>query len=177
MQAGREQRRAITGKTYRLEPRSPARLAGVEFTYLPGRNAGIPIRDRRGHGMRGPGVLPLVLGVPETRTGRERFDALALAVVSEIDARWSEALGLVEYAVEDTPQLPHDWAMDRVPLGSTVRGVGSRPSRLVLFRRPIEHRCSSRRELEAMLTQVVVEQVADLLNVDPAVIDPRYGDD
>jgi predicted Zn-dependent protease with MMP-like domain len=66
-----------------------------------------------------------------------------------------------------------------VPLSSLVPGQGSRPARLVLFRRPIEHRCEGRAELEAALLGLVVEQVAELLGLAPEDVDPRYdaGDD
>jgi len=124
--------------------------------------------------MRGPAVMPRVPGRPELRTRRERFDDLVLSIVTEIDDRWQERLGLVEYAVEDTPQIPDDWTNETVPLSSLIRGSGSTPSRLVIFRRPIEHRCESRADLEAMLLTVIVEQVAELLGVDPEVVDPRY---
>lgn len=125
--------------------------------------------------MRGPGVLPTVPGRPELRTARERFDDLALDIVTEIDERWQDRLGLVEYAVEDTPQIPDDWSNDTVPLSSLVRGSGATPTRLVLFRRPIEHRCENRTELEAMVLTVVVEQVAELLGIDAEQVDPRYA--
>ncbi|HEY0890427.1 MAG TPA: metallopeptidase family protein [Nocardioides sp.] len=134
-------------------------------------------RDRHGRGMRGPGVVPRTPGQPELRTRRERFDDLVLGIVTEIDARWSERLGLVEYAVEDTPLLPDDWNDTQVPLSSMVRGTGATPTRLVVFRRPIERRCETRADLEAMVLTVVVEQVAELLNVEPSVIDPRYEQD
>lgn len=124
--------------------------------------------------MRGPAVLPRVPGQPELPTARERFDDLALGIVTEIDARWQDRLGLVEYAVEDTPQIPDDWSARTVPLASLVRGSGATPTRLVLFRRPIEHRCESRAELEAMVLTVVVEQVAELLGIDAEQVDPRY---
>ena len=128
--------------------------------------------------MRGPAVLPAVPGRPELRTARERFDDLALDIVTDIDARWQDRLGLVEYAVEDTPQIPDDWSPGTVPLSSLVRGSGATPTRLVLFRRPIEHRCENRTELEAMVLTVVVEQVAELLGIDAEQVDPRYdGDD
>ena len=132
------------------------------------------LRDRRGRGMRGPAVLPRVPGRPELRTARERFDDLALGIVTEIDERWQDRLGLVEYAVEDTPQLPDDWTPGTVPLSSLVRGSGAEPTRLVLFRRPIEHRCDTREDLEAMVLTVVVEQVAELLGIDAEEVDPRY---
>ncbi len=127
--------------------------------------------------MRGPAVFPRDPGTPEVRTARDRFDALVLSVVSDIEERWQEHLGLVEYAVEDAPQVPDDWDAGTVPLSSLVRGSGATPSRLVVFRRPIEHRSSSRSDLEAMVLTVVVEQVAELLGVAPEVVDPRVGED
>lgn len=124
--------------------------------------------------MRGPAVLPRQPGSPELPTPRERFDELALDIVTEIDRRWQDRLGLVEYAVEDAPQIPDDWASGTVPLSSLVRGTGATPTRLVLFRRPIEHRAETRAELEAMVLTVVVEQVAELLGIDAELVDPRY---
>ncbi len=124
--------------------------------------------------MRGPAVVPRVPGRPELRTARERFDDLALGIVTEIDARWQDQLGLVEYAVEDTPQIPDDWSSATVPLSSLVRGTGTQPTRLVLFRRPIEHRCETREDLEAMVLTIVVEQVAELLGIEADQVDPRY---
>jgi predicted Zn-dependent protease with MMP-like domain len=97
-----------------------------------------------------------------------------LETVRDVDTRWQERLGLVEYAVEDTPQLPDDWSGETVPLASLVRGHGGEPTRLVLFRRPIEHRCETRADLEAMVLTVVVEQVAELLGIEPEDVDPRY---
>lgn len=133
-------------------------------------------RDRRGRGQRGPGIVPSNPRVPERPTRRERFDRLVLDIVTEIDARWHKQLGLVEYAVEDTPLLPDDWGEETVPLSSLVRGTGGDATRLVLFRRPIEHRCETRAEREAMVLTLVVEQVAELLGLPPEDVDPRYGD-
>jgi predicted Zn-dependent protease with MMP-like domain len=129
--------------------------------------------------MRGPAVVPRDPRRPELRTARERFDDLALGIVTDIDERWQDRLGLVEYAVEDAPQIPDDWDSGTVPLSSLVRGSGADPTRLVLFRRPIEHRCETRTDLEAMVLTVVVEQVAELLGIDAELVDPRYesGDD
>ena len=80
--------------------------------------------------MRGPAIVPTVAGRPERPTARERFDDLALGIVMEIDQRWQDRLGLVEYAVEDTPQIPDDWTSGTVPLSSLVRGSGATPTRL-----------------------------------------------
>ena len=130
--------------------------------------------------MRGPAVLPLAATghrPPLPRSPRETFDRIMLDVVTEIDGRWSERLGLVEYAVEETPQLPDDWDSGRVPLSSLVPGSGTTPTRLVVFRRPLEHRAGDRADLEAMVLAVVVEQVAELLGIEPSEVDPRYPAD
>ena len=138
----------------------------------PGRRSSV--RDRRGRGMRGPAILPDRPGEQMLPTPRERFDDLVLDLVADVEKRWADRLGLVEYAVEDAPQIPDDWSSGTVPLSSLVRGSGGQPTRLVLFRRPIEHRSETRADLEALGLTVLVEQVAELLGVDPADVDPRY---
>lgn len=132
-------------------------------------------RDRRGRGMRGPAVVPVDPRTPMLRTRRQRFDQLVLDVVTPLDERWQQHLGLVEYAVEDAPMVPDDWD-GAVPLSSLVRGKGQDPTRLVIFRRPIEHRAQGRDELEAMVHTVVVEQMAELLGLTPDQVDERYTD-
>ena len=124
--------------------------------------------------MRGPAILPERPGEPVLPTPRERFDELVLEVVADLERRWADRLGLVEYGVEDAPQIPDDWETGTVPLSSLVRGSGGQATRLVLFRRPIEHRCETRADLDALVLTVLVEQVAELLGIDPADVDPRY---
>ncbi len=120
-------------------------------------------------------MVPRLPGTPETPTDRERFDELVLDVVTDLERRWGDRLGLLEYAVEEVPSLPDDWSTASVPLSSLVRGGGGRPTRVVLFRRPIEHRADTRQDLEAMLLTVLVEQVAELLGLSPEDVHPRYA--
>ena len=127
--------------------------------------------------MRGSAVLPgphSPYGVPRTMSPREAFDALVLDVVHDLEERWHAELGLVEFAVEETPIVPDDWAADTVPLATLVRGTSTTPTRLVLFRRPIELRAETRADLSAMVLTVLVEQVSELLGRPPEEIDPRY---
>lgn len=111
-------------------------------------------------------------------TARERFDSLVVAAVSDLEAqiaaRWPDRLGLVEYAVEDAPVLPDDWQGPHVPLSALVRGSGAKATRLVIFRRPIEHRADTRADLAALVHLVLIEQLAELLGTSPEQIDPRY---
>ncbi len=124
--------------------------------------------------MRGPAVLTPDPGAPVLPTSGERFDTLVLDVVADLEDRWADRLGLVEYAVEDAPQIPDDWHPETIPLSSLVRGARGAPTRLVLFRRPIEHRAETRSDLEALVLTVLVEQVAELLGIDAELVDPRY---
>ncbi|MEP7088640.1 MAG: metallopeptidase family protein [Nocardioidaceae bacterium] len=137
-------------------------------------------RDRRGRGMRGPALRSGPLsprGVPAARSPKDAFDAIVLTVVHDLELRWHAELGLVEFAVEETPMVPDDWDADTVPLASLVRGNGGRPTRLVLFRRPIELRSDTRGDLSAMVLTVLVEQVSELLGRPPEEVDPRYQSD
>jgi len=130
--------------------------------------------------MRGSAVVPGPLtptGVPRSDTARDRFDVLVLDAVSSLEERWKDELGLVEFAVEETPVLPDDWAASTIPLASLVRGTGDRPTRLVLFRRPIELRAETPADLGALVHTVLVEQVSELLDRRPDEIDPRYESD
>ena len=127
--------------------------------------------------MRSEAVLPGPLtpyGVPARRTRRDRFDGLVLDVVAALEERWGEELGAVEFAVEETPLLPDDWSAATVPLSSVVRGAGDQPTRLVIFRRPIELRSETTADLGALVLTVLVEQVAELLGRRPEDVDPRY---
>jgi len=130
--------------------------------------------------MRGPGVLPAVPGRPALRTRRRRFDDLVLGVVADLEQRWHSHLGLVEYVVEEVPPVP-DGPLglrdDEVPLAVSTRGRGGEPSRLVVYRQPVEHRADGPGDLAAIVLTVVVEQVAELLGVEPSQVDSRYRDE
>ena len=132
-------------------------------------------RDRHGRGLRGP-LLPAEL--PGARTRAERFDDLVLDAVERLDRSWSEQLQSVEFAVEDVPPGENPQTTgpaDRVPLGRLFRPTREHPARIVVYRRPVESRSSGEdRELAVLVHDVVVEQVAELLGLDPGTVDPGY---
>lgn len=112
-------------------------------------------------------------GVP-SRTPRERFDAIVLAAVERLVERCQDRLGALEFAVEEAPVSPSETSEEAVPLASLVPGTASAPARLVVFRRPIELRCETRADIDALVHAVLVEQVSELLGVAPEEIDPGY---
>ncbi|HSI92221.1 MAG TPA: metallopeptidase family protein [Jiangellaceae bacterium] len=128
-------------------------------------------RDRHGRGMRGPLAPP---GSPAAVSRAKRFDDYVLESVERLDRRWRDQLAKVEFAVEDVPGLD-DWDRDWVPLARAFTATGALPPRVVVYRRPIETRTSGDRQLRLLVHEVVVEQVAELLGVDPEEVDPAYG--
>jgi zinicin-like metallopeptidase len=148
----------------------------VIYGQLPvvGRRKGSP-RGRHGRGPRGPLALPGPLnpaGARGWRSRREEFDDLVLSLVDRYVPRWESELGDVEFGTEDIPQISEDWADEPVPFGALVPPRPGAPARIVLFRRPIEMRAKTRAERTALVNEVLVEHIAQLLGRDPAEIDP-----
>ena len=131
-------------------------------------------RDRRGRGLRGP-LAPRE--VPLSRSRAQRFDDLVLDAVERLDRAWAEQLQTVEFAVEDVPPGENagaTTAAERIPLGRSFPRLRSAPARIVIYRRPVEARAGEDHDLALLVHDVVVEQVADLLGLEPATVDPSY---
>jgi predicted Zn-dependent protease with MMP-like domain len=139
-------------------------------------------RDRRGRGIRGPLAPP---DVPVTRSRSERFDELVLDAVERLEGRWPDELREVELGVEEVPpdalfvdlQAAAHSADPRaaVPLGHSAPAERGRRARIVVYRRPVEARAPDPRARAALVHDVVVESLAELLGVSPDVVDPDYG--
>jgi predicted Zn-dependent protease with MMP-like domain len=127
--------------------------------------------------------------VPAAQTRGERFDDLVLDAVEDLEQRWATELEGVEFAVEDVPAVPLDGELydedvvadetagGAVPLGRLLpAGLDSRgrrtAPRIVVYRRPLEARASDRADLADLVHDVVVDQVARLLQIDPDEVDP-----
>src|SRR5258708_1593164 len=138
-------------------------------------------RDRHGRGLRGMLVPP---HTPLYRSRAERFDDLVLQAVSQLEPRWETELSGIEFAVEEIPaaELPDD-EPDPVPLsrldsGSAETGDAehpARPARIILYRRPLMARADGEEELAELVLDVVVEEFARLLGIDPQAVDPGYS--
>lgn len=100
-------------------------------------------------------------------TPRQCFDDLVVTLVAAITARWPAELAEVEFATEDLPPHPTEWSHEPVSFGCLIRPGKDRSARIVVFRRPIELRAKTRIERLALVHEVLLEHVADLLGVDP----------
>ncbi|MEW2626377.1 metallopeptidase family protein [Streptomyces sp. NPDC048106] len=135
-------------------------------------------RDRHGRGMRGPIAPPQV---PLAASRAEVFADLVQDSVERLERRWPQ-LAEVEFLVLEVPRLEgHEpaalWGDEAVPLGGIMPAREGRRARVVVYRRPVEIRSKGRDERAALVHEVVVEQVAELLGLTPETVDPRYGED
>jgi hypothetical protein len=125
--------------------------------------------------MRGPIAPPQV---PLSLSRSDAFDDLVRDAADRLERRWPQ-LADVEFAVQEVP-WPQDGpaAQDEpVPLGRLIGAGKDRPSRIVVYRRPVEIRAKSRDERALLVHEIVVEQVAELLGLSPENVDPKYGED
>jgi predicted Zn-dependent protease with MMP-like domain len=136
------------------------------------RAARITRRDRHGRGLRGP-LAPR--GVPLARTRAQRFEDLILEAVTRLEGRWEEQLSAIEFAVEEVPPQPLPGDGDPVPLSRLHLAEPGRRARIIVYRRPVQARAEGEDELAALVSDVVVEEFARLLSMDPEDIDPGYA--
>jgi predicted Zn-dependent protease with MMP-like domain len=137
-------------------------------------------RDRHGRGLRGILAPP---EVPLHRSRAERFDDLILQAVARLETRWESQLSGVEFAVEDIPRAdprlagPGEVPLTRLDIGSPAASDGqpARPPRIVVYRRPLAARADNEDELGELVFEVVVEEFARLLGIDPEDVDPDYA--
>lgn len=137
-------------------------------------------RDRHSRGLRGPLALPNAHG-PVARLSRQRnrevlFTEAVTTSVLRIGRNCPEALHAVEIGVEEVPHLPTAWSGNQVPLAAAVEATDERSARVVVYRRPLEHRAASLRGLRILVHRTIVEQLAALTGLQPETLDPDgYG--
>jgi hypothetical protein len=126
--------------------------------------------------MRGPVAPPQV---PLAASRAEVFADLVQDSVERLERRWPQ-LADIDFMVLEVPRLDgsgEGWNDEAVPLGGTIPAQKDHPARVVVYRRPVEIRTKGRDERAALVHEIVVEQVAELLGLTPETVDPRYGED
>lgn len=108
---------------------------------------------------------------------------MVLDAVARLEPRWEAELAGVEFAVQEVPEA-EEFADDSVPLPLARTVPGSRdpgdqgrpatPARIVVYRRPLMARSESDAELSDLVFDVVVEEFAGILGLDPDTVDPGY---
>ena len=120
-------------------------------------------------------------GVPLYRTRSQQFDDMVLDAVARLEPRWEAELEGVEFAVQEVPEADElvDDSMP-LPLARTVPGTPdsgdparpATPARIVVYRRPLMARSENDAELSDLVFDIVVEEFAGFLGLDPDSVDP-----
>ena len=108
---------------------------------------------------------------------------MVLDAVARLEPRWETELAGVEFAVQEVPEA--DELVDDsvpLPLARTVPGAPdsgdparpATPARIGVYRRPLMARSENDGELSDLVFDVVVEEFAGFLGLDPDSIDPGY---
>lgn len=122
-------------------------------------------RDRHGRGARA-GAHPW--------NGAARFEQLVQESLASLDPAWGSTLASIDITIADIPDLDRlDATHEAMPLAQTTNG--DRPQ-VKLFRHPITVRCTDSSELAALVLDVLIEQLAEVIGMEPEEIDERYGD-
>lgn len=122
--------------------------------------------------------------MPAATSRSEQFDALVIEALEPIEARWHSELTKLDVAVDEVPEVRgtgqeatdgvlHDGEIPLsrlVPAGVDRAGMPTR-ARIVLYRRPLEARAKVPSELADLVHDVLVEQVAAYLGIEPDVIE------
>lgn len=132
-------------------------------------------RDRHARGLRGPLVAPGATRPmrrgPAQLTRSEAFTQAVQDAVTRVGRTCPEALAGVDIGIEEVPRAAV--GEDRVPLASAVDAAGGFPARVVIYRRPLEHRSATRRGLRILVHRTLVEQLSALTGRSVADIDPQ----
>lgn len=121
--------------------------------------------------MRGP-LAPA--GVPLAKSPLAAFEDVVISAIDRLERRLGDQLLALSFHVEDVPpsqrlQLDSDWPV----LAETFFGGKGSGARIVLYRHPIVARADGLTATRALVTSLLVEQVAEALGVDESQIDPR----
>jgi hypothetical protein len=140
-------------------------------------------RDRHQRGLRGPLALanPYTSRPASPHRPANRADYFVETVsdaVERVARQCPDALVGVTFGIEDVPYLQTAWSGDQVPLAAAIEADADSLSQVVIYRRPLEHRATSRRGLRILVYRTIIEQLAALTGRSMTEIDPDgAGDD
>ncbi|MFC8302370.1 metallopeptidase family protein [Specibacter sp. NPDC057265] len=156
-----------------LDPAADGTDGGTGSAAVPAKPFDRRRRDRHGRGLRGP-LIPSPL--PGHRTRGQIFDELVVESADRLRTLWPGTLDLVVYLVEEVPgELEALIAAGTpAPLGKFVPATGGDAAQITIYRHPVEALCDTPGQLRELVHEVLVEQVAGFLDMDPDAVDPSF---
>lgn len=107
------------------------------------------------------------------RSRSQTFDDLVLDAVERLERVWARELANVEFLVEDVPPVPPGAAAQDGVSFSRLESDSSGKARIIVYRRPVEVRTKVPDEMALLVYDTVVEEVANLLGLEPESVDPE----
>lgn len=96
--------------------------------------------------------------------------------IDDIAHHCPDALAHVDIGVEDVPDPADIWS-NRVPLAIAHEAGGDKIAQIILYRRPIEFRCSNRPQIQQLIFTTVVEQLSQMTGLPIDRLDPDHHRD
>lgn len=139
-------------------------------------------RERHGRGLRGPLAAPNPLtGTPVPLQQRTRpadfFADCVRASVARTARTCPRSLVGIDIGFEEVPANLDGWQSSRVPLAAAVPARAGQNGQVVLFRRPLEHRATSRGDLRRLVHRALLEQLSALTGIGVDELDPAITDE
>ena len=131
-------------------------------------------RNRHGRGLRGDLIPPHLAGA---RTRSERFDEWVLESAQRLERLWGERIQGYQFVVTEIPPRLEELARDRgpIPLGAGTDPAPGRPAVITVYRHAVETAARGLVPASELVHDVIVEQLAALMGMDPETVDPAYG--
>ena len=164
---------AREGYSGRMPPATPLRI-DLEASSGALRPYRFRRRNRHGRGLRGE-LIPQHLAGSRSRS--ERFEDWVMESAARLERMWGEQIQSYQFVVSDIPPGLEDLARsgEPVPLGAARPGRSGKPPVITLYRRPIEAAARGLVAVDELVHDVVVEQLATHMNLEPEAVDPGYG--
>ena len=93
-----------------------------------------------------------------------------LDAVERLERLWARELANVDFLVEDVPPVPP--GTETIPFSRLETDPDGR-ARIVVYRSPVEIRTKDPDEMALLVHGTVVEEVANLLGLEPESVDPE----
>lgn len=131
-------------------------------------------RNRHGRGLRGDLIPPHLAGA---RTRSERFDEWVLESAQRLERLWGERIQSYQFVVTEIPPRLEELAREGgpIPLGAGTAPGPGRPAVITIYRHAVETSARGLVPVSELVHDVIVEQLAGLMGMDPESVDPAYG--
>lgn len=100
------------------------------------------------------------------------FAASLTASVARTAQVCPRALVGIDIGYEEVPGNLEGWRSVRVPLAAAVPARPGQNGQVVLFRRPLEHRATSRADLRRLVHRTLLEQLSAVTGIGMDELDP-----